>query len=386
MIYHFADCALDTNLYTLQRDGQTYRLRVKVFRMCLYLLEHRDRVVSRDELCTQVWPGQFVSQATLEGVIRLVRQAVGDSGRTQRIIQTLHGHGYRFVANVEEPSLPDLAGEAARTVALPMPVAAAVLPESVGIPTETVAVHEQELYLSPGQPEERRLGSSVGNGHGTDRQEAFLLGERYGVQPRGGWGWWMPRLGLALALMTLVVLGGWAVSWGVRGQGTVTLDRSRIAVLPFIDLSAEADQTYVADGVTENLIAELARIHGLTVIARTSVMKYKGSLKDVATIGRELRVGTIVEGSVRRIDNQVRISAQLIDVASQGHLWSQEYDRELTEVFEIQSDIATRVAQWLKAAGYRRAGQRSLRAEPRSTAVVQRIGSANEVHISPSAC
>jgi TolB-like protein/DNA-binding winged helix-turn-helix (wHTH) protein len=375
MIYYFTDCALDTNLCTLRRDGQTYRLRLKVFRMCLYLLEHRDRVVSREELCTQVWPGQFVSQATLEGVIRLVRQAVGDSGRTQSIIQTLHGHGYRFVANVEEPPLADPDGEAARTDALPVTVAAAVLPESADISTGTLAVHEQEQCQSSGQPEGRRLGSSVGNGHGTDRPaEAYLLGERLGVQPRGGWGWWLPRLGLALAFMTLVVLGGWAVSWEVRGQGTVKLDKSRIAVLPFIDLSAEADQTYVADGLTENLIAELARIDGLTVIARTSVMKYKGSLKDVATIGRELRVGTIVEGSVRRVDNQVRISAQLIDVASQGHLWSREYDRELAGVFDIQSDIATRVAQWLKLQVTAEPVAGCLPAEARSTTVVQNTG------------
>src|SRR5262245_6730174 len=156
MIYRFSDCTLDTNLYTLQRNGQTSRLRVKVFRMCLYLLEHRDRVVSRDELCTQVWPGQFVSQATLEGVIRLVRQAVGDSGRTQRIIQTLHGHGYRFVANVKEPSLPGMADEAARPVASPMSVSAAVQGERVSIPTETVAMHELELCSSPGQPGQRR--------------------------------------------------------------------------------------------------------------------------------------------------------------------------------------------------------------------------------------
>ena len=167
-------------------------------------------------------------------------------------------------------------------------------------------------------------------------------------------------------------MGGWAVSWAVRGQGTVTLDRSRIAVLPFIDLSAEADQTYVADGVTENLIAELGRIHGLTVIARTSVMKYKGSLKDVATIGRELRVGTIVEGSIRRIDDQVRISAQLIDVASQGHMWSQEYDRERSEVFGIQSDIAMRVAQWLKAYTTAANVNDCLRADPQSTTLVQK--------------
>jgi TolB-like protein/DNA-binding winged helix-turn-helix (wHTH) protein len=373
MIYRFGDCALDTNLYTLQRGGQTFRLRLKVFRMCLYLLENRDRVVSREELCTQVWPGQFVSQATLEGVIRLVRQAVGDSGRTQSIIQTLHGHGYRFVAHVDESPLVDTAGEAERPVALPRTVGGAVLPESADTATEIMAVQEHEVPLSPGQPEEARFGSSAESEHGTIRPQAVSLGARWAGQAQGGWRWWMPRLGLALALMTLVVLGGWAVSRGLRGQGTAALDKSRIAVLPFIDLSAEADQTYVADGMTENLIAELARIDGLTVIARTSVMKYKGSLKDVATIGRELRVGTIVEGSVRRVDNQVRISAQLIDVASQGHLWSQEYDRELTEVFGIQSDIATRVAQWLKGQVAPEPVQDRLRADPQSTAVVQKI-------------
>ena len=100
--------------------------------------------------------------------------------------------------------------------------------------------------------------------------------------------------------------------------------------------------------MTRELITQLAQIHGLTVIARTSVMQYKGSLKDVASIGRELRVGTILEGSVRTVDNRMRINALLIDVASQGHLWSQEYDRELTGVFSLQNDIATRVAQGLK--------------------------------------
>ena len=167
-------------------------------------------------------------------------------------------------------------------------------------------------------------------------------------------------------------MGLWAVSWAVRAEGTVTLYKSRIAVLPFIDLSAEADQPYVADGLTENLIAELARIQGLTVIARTSVMKYKGSLKDVATIGRELRVGTIVEGSIRRIDNQVRINAQLIDVASQGHLWSQEYDRDLMEVFGIKSDIANRIAQWLNVRVAAGPVNDQLQADPLSAPVVQR--------------
>ena len=160
--------------------------------------------------------------------------------------------------------------------------------------------------------------------------------------------WPSARTGLALAIMILLIGGGWALWWGVREPAVMPLDKSRIAVLPFIDLSPEGGSAYFADGMTEELIAQLSQIHGLTVIARTSVMKYKGTLKDVGTIGRELRVGTMLEGSIRRMDNHVRISAQLIDVASQGYLWSQEYDRELTGVFGIQSDIATRVAQQLK--------------------------------------
>jgi TolB-like protein/Flp pilus assembly protein TadD len=151
-----------------------------------------------------------------------------------------------------------------------------------------------------------------------------------------------------LAILTLVILGGWVLWRETARKDTLPLDKSRIAVLPFVNLSAEADNSYFADGMTEELIGQLSQLRGLTVISRTSVMKYRGTLKDVATIGRELQVGTILEGSVRKVDNHVRIGAQLIDVASQGHLWSQEYDRELTGVFEIQSDIATRVAQRLK--------------------------------------
>jgi adenylate cyclase len=158
----------------------------------------------------------------------------------------------------------------------------------------------------------------------------------------------MGRVVLALALLILSLLGGWGLWEGVRKAEVVVLDKSRIAVLPFLNLSAEADRAHFADGMTEVMIARLSQVPGLTVIARTSVMKYKDTRKDVATIGRELQVGTLLEGSVRTINNQIRINAQLIEVASQAHLWSQEYDRELTEVFGVQSDIATRVAQQMK--------------------------------------
>src|SRR5215831_1727717 len=102
MRYAFADCVLDTQLYTLTRAGTTRPLRPKVFQVLQYLLTHRDRVVSRDELCAQVWPEQFISEATLESCIKRTRQAIGDSGQAQQRIQTLRGYGYRFLGVVEE--------------------------------------------------------------------------------------------------------------------------------------------------------------------------------------------------------------------------------------------------------------------------------------------
>src|SRR5499427_10669553 len=101
MRYRFADCVLDTQLYTLERAGQSTRLAPKVFDVLCYLIEHRDRVVSKQELCDQVWEGFAISDATLESCLRAVRITVGDSGQAQRIIQTQRGYGYHFVANVE---------------------------------------------------------------------------------------------------------------------------------------------------------------------------------------------------------------------------------------------------------------------------------------------
>src|SRR5574341_923411 len=106
MVYVFDDCELDTQRITLRRAGRTLALRPKVFQVLLYLLTHRERVVDKPELCAQVWPAQFISDATLESTVRAVRQAVGDSGKEQRIIQTLYGHGYRFVVPVTVPATP----------------------------------------------------------------------------------------------------------------------------------------------------------------------------------------------------------------------------------------------------------------------------------------
>jgi TolB-like protein/DNA-binding winged helix-turn-helix (wHTH) protein len=374
MIYHFGECTFDTSLYSVQRGGQSIRLRPKVFRVCLYLLEHRNRVVSREELCTQVWPGRFVSQATLEGVIRSVRGALGDSGRTQGIIQTSRGYGYRFVAGVEERTPKEVGEEVPRAETFSISPDSGIRLRTASMPAGNELTQVWEARSGSDPANEVRGRQPDAHRHAPDRPLAIARGEQRAARQRGSVSWWLIGAGRGLVMVALGLLGAFGLWWGDGYEGMGPLEKSRLAVMPFVDLSAEAGQTDFADGLTEELITQLSQIPGLTVIARTSVMKYKGSLKDVATIGRELRVGTILEGSIRRGDNQVRISVQLIDVVSQGHLWSQEYDRDLTGVFAPQRDIATHVAQGLKIQLTAQPIHDRLGGEPRFIALVQKIG------------
>ena len=126
------------------------------------------------------------------------------------------------------------------------------------------------------------------------------------------------------------------------------LDKRRIAVLPFANLSSNPEDGYFADGITEEVITSLSAVRQLAVIARTSIMKYKGSQKGASDVGKELNAGSLIEGSVRKAGNRVRITAQLIDTSTESHLWAQNYDRNLDDVFAIQSEIAEKVAGELK--------------------------------------
>jgi len=139
------------------------------------------------------------------------------------------------------------------------------------------------------------------------------------------------------------------LSWREDGKGSgsdesTATDPNRLAVLPFANISPDPGDEYFADGLTEELIANLSLVPGLKVIARTSVIGYKKTEKPVSTIGKELGVGTIVEGSVRRAANRIRVTVQVIDVATEEHLWTSKYDDDLNDIFAVQSDIATKVA------------------------------------------
>ena len=157
----------------------------------------------------------------------------------------------------------------------------------------------------------------------------------------------------------LLVVGGLAGTWVWR-RGTQTGPiNNRIAVLPFVSMSASADDEYFVDGMTEELISRLSRVKGLEVIARTSIASYKGTKKGIREIAGELNVGSVLEGSVRKAGGKVRITAQLINANNDTHLWSEDYDRELKDIFAVQSDIAQRVADALaRQLGSSRTAQR----------------------------
>ena len=137
--------------------------------------------------------------------------------------------------------------------------------------------------------------------------------------------------------------------WEIETKTDVAeLDVRRVAVLPLKNMSPDPNDEYFAEGMTEELITSLATVTDLTVIARTSTMQYKNSTKRIGEIGRELNAGTLIEGSVRKAGNKVRITVQLIDARNEGHLWVQSYDKQLDDVFAIQSEVAQKVAEALK--------------------------------------
>ena len=152
---------------------------------------------------------------------------------------------------------------------------------------------------------------------------------------------------LALALWG-VVATGWYVLYG-EARGSHSVDMQSVAVLPFVNVSANSADEYFSDGMTFEIISHLSKIVDLKVISRTSIMQYKGTTKNIRQIGQELDVAAVVEGEVQRAGDRIRINAQLIDASSDEHLWTEQYNRELTDVFAIQSDVAQQIARALRA-------------------------------------
>ena len=286
----------------VRKAGLRIKVQQQPMKLLQILLERPGEVITREELRSRVGTdesfGDFDQAVNI--AIGKLRSALGDSAENPRFIETLPKRGYRFIADV---SLVDADAHPKR-------------PESAA----------GDL---PGQ--ERTTGSS-------DKPQSGGLA----VAPkRRPW----PRLIVAFTLVLglLIIL---VVLFRPRGRAPTGI-RS-LAVLPLENLSGDASQNYFADGMTDELITDLAQISALRVISRTSVMVYKGAHKPLPQIARELNVDAVVEGTVLHSGDQVRITAQLIEASNDKHLWSQSYEGELRDTLALQSRVASAIADQIR--------------------------------------
>lgn len=348
-IHRFGDVVIDAGAHTLTRAGEPQTVEPKAFAVLLLLLEHRGQLVARDDLLDAVWGHRHVTPGVLTRVIAQLRHALDDDPHQPRYIQTHHALGYRFIGAEAASATAGADIAVAATEAGPGAAAgpaAGVEPAVASEPGETVALASVRAPVVPAHPSERlaagadaaadwpadrRLHGATGRGHGGRRAADHLLRR---------WGWLVLAAGVAA-----VVLAGWWLRGGDAGQAR----EASVAVLPFTTLSDDRQDRYFAEGLAAEMHAALAGVHGLKVAAWIAPTALAPG-EDAKALGRRLGVATVLDASVRRDGSRVRISARLSDTRSGYTLWSRTYDRELTDVFATQSDIAGEVATALVGA------------------------------------
>lgn len=270
----------------LLKDGADVPLRPKSFKVLCYLVEHQGLLVTKRELLRAAWADVVVTEDSLTQCLIEIRKVLGDDARD--MVRTVPRRGYLF----DVPVMVHEPGEDPET------------------PAEPVSL------VSKRRPSRWSVGGAIV---------------------------------LALAIAASWWNGGMpAVEDGSPAYIQASVLPGSIAVLPFVDMSPQGDQEYFADGLSEEVLNLLAQIPELTVIARTSSFSFKGKQADIKTIAQKLNVANVLEGSVRKHGDQVRITAQLVKASNSAHLWSQTYDRTLEDVFAVQSEIAASVAAVLK--------------------------------------
>src|SRR5437868_4810030 len=257
---------LDVRRRELKKGGVQVAVEPQVFDLLIYLVENRDRVVSKDDMIASVWGGRIVSESTLTSRINSARKALGDSGDEQRLIRTIARKGIRFVGEVQ-----------------------------------------------------------------SDQQGAAV-----------------------------------AENTTPRRSALPSLDRPAIAVLPFTNMSGEPEQEYFSDGISEDIITALSKLRWFLVIARNSSFIYKGKAVHLKQVAEELGVRYVVEGSVRKGGDRVRITAQLNDVMTGSHIWAERYDREITDIFAVQDEITENIVAAIEPQLYAAESFRAQRKPPDS--------------------
>jgi TolB-like protein/DNA-binding winged helix-turn-helix (wHTH) protein/Tfp pilus assembly protein PilF len=321
---------IEPDLNRLTSGTRTAHIEPRVMDVLSFLALHPGEVCSKEQILQNVWVGTHVSDEVLTYAISEIRKALGDSAKNPSYIATISKRGYRLIAEVSRPA-ETLAPEPKLSVeTVPSGHVTGDLP-SVG-----------EVCETPG--DEEHLPAPVA--HLEASSPRLSIAGPYRMRIRSGW-----VIAAGLCCLTVITLFGWLARPGVHREATITQSvaaagKQSIAVLPFENLSPDPQNGYFADGVTEDIINQLSKISRLTVTSRAAVARFK---KDpvLSEIGSGLGVSMVLKGTIRREGNQVRISAELIDVKTGRRLWGETYDRELTRIFEIQSNVAELIASTL---------------------------------------
>jgi TolB-like protein/DNA-binding winged helix-turn-helix (wHTH) protein/Tfp pilus assembly protein PilF len=315
--YEFGPFTLDPASFRLSRGTSDVPLTPKAFETLLLLVRERRRALTKQELFDAVWPDTAVTENTLTQRIKEIREALGDRAMEPAYIRTLPRVGFQFVAGVREAEA-EAPVEGTTPGATPQP-SDAELP-AAGVTTASIDRAERP---------EAALASLI---------EAAPKGPPYRFRLAAG---------AILVIATLAVLVYSTRRGAPAPEAGDPSGRVMLAILPFQNLSGDPEQGYIADGLTEEMIAELGRLDStrLGVIPRTSVMAYQSTTKSVAEIARDLKVDFVLEGSVRREADRVRIVAQLIRASDQSHVWAESYDRDSRSILSLQSEVARAIAR-----------------------------------------
>jgi TolB-like protein/DNA-binding winged helix-turn-helix (wHTH) protein/cytochrome c-type biogenesis protein CcmH/NrfG len=355
----FDGWVLDPESGDLERSGARIRLQEQPVQVLRELIAHAGSVVPREQLIALLWPKGVVDFDTgLNTVVRKLRSALGDTSETPRYIETLPRRGYRFIGALDPD--PEAAPGASAALRVSTP--------SGGSPRPAPPSHQEPTV--PPQAGLAAPGPMPGGHDPAAREEATssaAMTSTGAARPR------FPALALIAALAVAALLTGVYALWRAGPGASITSAPVQapsqsglpanvastsvvafapplhsLAVLPFVNMSGDPNQDYFSDGLTEELLNSLSRINELQVAARTSSFSFQGEHPDLTTVAHKLNVASVLEGSVRRSGHTVRITAQLNNAVTGFHLWSQTYDRDLGDVLQLQTEIATAVAEALK--------------------------------------
>ncbi len=338
--YRFGAVVVDAVAHTLTRDGELQSIEPKAFAVLLVLLRHAGELVGRDPLLDAVWGHRHVTPGVLTRAIAQLRHALNDDAHQPLFIQTQHALGYRFIGELQgEPAPVSLSAPAAEPT--PMSASAASV-EDAGIVATGPA-------LPAGRPGQESSVPAIRLDAPDDTADLPTASDdvhsrrnpRAGRRRRSDRGWRTGAL-LSVLVASLITLG-----WFQRGSAPMPVADASIAVLPFTTLGGGRDDSYFAEGLAGELHDALAGVPGLEVVAsRPNALRQSGR-SDIKALGQRLGVATILDASVRREGARVLISARLADTGTGTTLWSGSYDREIADVFALQSEIAGEVVQAL---------------------------------------